>query len=112
MFEPPARYDVRITAHGSAESWAEQICQKLVPTFDPKAPTALFIGRYQPFHKGHQALIEEGLRRVGQVCIAVRETHGTDEKNPFDFHTVKQRIEVAMAAYRERVTIIRMPNIT
>jgi cytidyltransferase-like protein len=112
MFEAPARYDVRVTAEGPPEYWAEQVCQKLVPTFDPKKPTALFIGRYQPFHDGHKALIEEGLRRVGQVCIAVRETHGTDEKNPFDFHSVKQRIEVAMAAYRGRVMIVRLPNIT
>ena len=26
-------------------------------------------------------VVEEGLRRVGQVCIAVRDTHGIDEKN-------------------------------
>jgi cytidyltransferase-like protein len=112
MFEPPTRYDVRVTAAGSPEYWAEQVCQKLVPTFDPKAPTALFVGRYQPFHDGHKALIEEGLRRVGQVCIAVRDTHGTDEKNPFDFHAVKQRIEVVLAPYRGRVLIVRVPNIT
>ncbi|MEJ0075845.1 MAG: adenylyl-sulfate kinase [Alphaproteobacteria bacterium] len=112
MFEPPTRCDVRVSAEGPPEYWAEQICEKLVPTFDPKAPTALFVGRYQPFHDGHKALIEEGLRRVGQVCIAVRETHGTDEKNPFDFHTVKQRIEVAMAPYRGRVLIVRLPNVT
>jgi cytidyltransferase-like protein len=45
----------------------------------------LFIGRYQPFHPGHQRLIEEGLRRVGQVCVAVRDTHGIDAKNPLPF---------------------------
>jgi cytidyltransferase-like protein len=112
MFEPPAHCDVRVAPEGAPEYWAEQVCAKLVPTFDPKAPTALLIGRYQPFHDGHKALIEEGLRRVGQVCIAVRETQGTDEKNPFDFHAVKQRIEVAMAPYRGRVMIVRIPNIT
>ena len=31
----------------------------------------MFVGRYQPFHPGHQRLIEEGLRRVGQVCSFV-----------------------------------------
>lgn len=112
MFEPPKRYDVRVTADGSPEYWAEQVFQKLTPTFDPKAPTALFVGRYQPFHDGHKALIEEGLRRVGQVCIAVRETHGTDEKNPFDFHAVKQRIEAALTQYRGRVLIVSLPNVT
>jgi len=45
----------------------------------------LFLGRYQPFRAGHQRLIEEGLRRVGQVCITVRDTHGMSEKNPLPF---------------------------
>jgi hypothetical protein len=29
----------------------------LRPPFDPQKPTALFIGRYQPFHVGHQRLV-------------------------------------------------------
>ena len=49
---------------------------------------------------GHQRLIEEGLRRVGQVCIAVRDTHGIDDKNPLPFFAVKQRIEAALAGLR------------
>ena len=39
MFEAPKRYDVRVTAEGAPEYWAEQVCQKLIPTFDPKATT-------------------------------------------------------------------------
>ena len=112
MFQPPVRHDVRVTADGSPQYWAEQIAEKLKPRFNPKAPTALFLGRYQPFHDGHKALVEEGLRRVGQVCIAVRDTHGTDEKNPFDFPTVKRRIEAALGPYGDAVTIVHMPNIT
>mgnify|MGYP000602936763 CR=1 FL=1 len=53
--------------------------------FDSKKPTALLLGRYQPFHEGHLALFKEALLRAGQVVIAVRDTGGTDEKNPFDF---------------------------
>src|SRR5215470_763216 len=63
MFEPPSHYDIRVTAEGSPNFWAERVCEKLVPTFDPQAPTALFIGRYQPFHEGHAKLIREGLKR-------------------------------------------------
>jgi cytidyltransferase-like protein len=84
----------------------------LLPTFDPKKPTALFLGRYQPFHDGHKKLIEEGLRRVGQVCIAVRDTYGTDDKNPMPFHAAKATIESALSQYRGRVLIIEVPNIT
>jgi cytidyltransferase-like protein len=72
----------------------------------------LFLGRYQPFHPGHQRLIEEGLRRVGQVCIAVRDTHGIDERNPLPFFAVKQRIEAALSAYAGRFVVVSLPNIT
>jgi hypothetical protein len=82
LFEVPERWDIRVGPDGSPAYWAEKVCEKLLPTFDPQAPTALFIGRYQPFQDGHKKLIEEGLKRVGQVCIAVRDTHGTDAKNP------------------------------
>ena len=112
MFEEPSHWDVRVEPKGAPEFWAERVCEKVLPTFDPKAPTALFIGRYQPFHEGHRKLIEEGLRRVGQVCIAVRDTHGIDEKNIFAFQSVRQRIEAALSQYRGRVLVIPLPNIT
>jgi len=88
------------------------VALKLRPLFDSKRPTALFLGRYQPFHDGHRALIEEGLRRVGQACIAVRDTAGTDEKNPFPFKYVRTRIEHALRAYEGRFTVVLVPNVT
>jgi cytidyltransferase-like protein len=112
MFEPPHEYDIRVTAEGSPEYWAEQIAASLVPTFDPQKPTALFVGRYQPFHDGHRALIEEGIRRVGQVCIAVRDTAGTSDKDPFPFPYVKARIERSLHEYEGRFTVIKVPNLT
>jgi len=77
-----------------------------------KKPTALFLGRYQPFHEGHKALILEGLSRVGQACIAVRDTAGIDEKNPYSFSEIKARIEVMMKDHLDKITIIQVPNIT
>jgi len=112
MFVPPGHYDLRIPADGTPQYWAEQALARLRPAFDPQKPTALFIGRYQPFHPGHQRLIEEGLRRVGQVCIAVRDTHGIDEKNPLPFFAVKQRIETALSAHAGRFVVVPLPNIT
>ena len=112
MFVPPGRVDVRVMADGAPQYWAEQALARLRPTFDPQRPTALFVGRYQPFHPGHQQLIEEGLRRVGQVCIAVRDTHGLDPKNPLPFFAVKQRIETALSAYAGQFVVVTLPNIT
>jgi cytidyltransferase-like protein len=80
--------------------------------FDTKRPTALFVGRYQPFHNGHRALIIEGLQRVGQVCIAVRDTAGTDGHNPFDFEYVRARIEHALREFEGRFLVVPLPNIT
>jgi adenylylsulfate kinase len=91
MFAAPEFFDLRVGPEGTSQYWAEQALARLRPPFDPRRRTALFIGRYQPFHGGHQRLIEEGLRRVGQVCIAVRDTHGIDGKNPLPFFAVKQR---------------------
>ena len=112
MFVAPARFDLRVSAEGSAQYWAEQALVRLRPPFNPQRPTALFLGRYQPFHRGHQQLIEEGLRRVGQACIAVRDTHGINEKNPLPFFAVKQRIEAALSTHAGRFVVIGLPNIT
>jgi len=112
MFVPPERFDLRVAAEGTPQYWAEKALSLLRPAFDPQKPTALFIGRYQPFHNGHQRLIEEGLRRVGQVCIAVRDTHGINASNPLPFFAVKQRIEAALSASSGRFVVVPLPNIT
>ena len=80
--------------------------------FDWKKPTAQMLGRYQPFHAGHLALARESIRRVGQVAIMVRDTGGTDAKNPFDFETVRRGIEEGMAGLEGSYVIIPVPNVT
>ena len=112
LFVPPDTYEVRVEPQGSVEFWSEQAARKLRPLFDWKRATALFLGRYQPFHGGHRALIEEGLRRVGQACIAVRATDGIDENNPFPFEDVRARIEHGLRAHEGRFTVVPLPNIT
>jgi hypothetical protein len=112
MFIPPESFHVRVLPEGSAEYWVEKIASEVRPIFDPKKPTALFIGRFQPFHKGHKALVAEGLRRVGQVCLAVRDTAGIDAKNVFGFEYVRARIEHALREFEGRFVVIPVPNVT
>jgi adenylylsulfate kinase len=112
MFVPPDHCDLRVTAEGDADFWAEQVARQVRPIFDPKRPTALFVGRYQPFHDGHKALITEGLKRVRQVCVAVRDTGGTNEKNPFDFEYVRARIEHGLREFEGRFIVVPLPNVT
>ena len=42
----------------------------------------------------------------------MRDTHGTDAKNPLPFFAVKQRIETAMSAHAGRFVVVPLPNIT
>jgi adenylylsulfate kinase len=112
MFEQPLHFDLRVISEGAPEYWADEAAKLLRPVFDPKKTTALVIGRYQPFHDGHKALILESIRRVGQVCIAVRDTQGTDSQNPFSFEYVRSRIEHALRAHEGKFAVISLPNIT
>lgn len=68
---------------------------------------ALFIGRWQPFHKGHKYLIDKALSEGENVCIAIRNTE-ISEKNPY---TVEQRAEMIRRVYKDRVEIIAIPDI-
>lgn len=114
LFETPdERVNYVVVGDDPPEFHAEKIAADLLPVFDAKKPTALFVGRYQPFHGGHRTLIVEGMKRVGQALIAVRDTQGTDgAKNPFPFAYVKERIETGLQAYRGRFQVVQVPNIT
>ena len=80
--------------------------------WDNKHPTAQMLGRWQPWHAGHQKLFEETLKRTGQVNIMVRDVKGVDD-NPFDFETVKKKIEERLKPkFEGRFKIMLVPNIT
>jgi adenylyl-sulfate kinase len=71
-------------------------------------PRALFIGRWQPFHNGHDYIIRQKLDEGKPVLIAVRDTP-IDEANPF---SVKERMDMIRAAYvGEDVQVISIPDI-
>jgi adenylylsulfate kinase len=111
MFVPPAEYNFRVTTQ-DAEVWALQIANDIEPyVWDNRKPTAQMLGRWQPWHDGHQALFEEIIKKTGQVNIQVRDVQGVDD-NPFDFETVKNNIELALADYGDRVKVSLVPNIT
>ena len=72
---------------------------------------SMFIGRWQPWHKGHQKLFEEIIKKTGQVNIMVRDVQGVED-NPFDFQTVKSNIIEALKDYKNRIKVTLVPNIT
>ena len=113
VFDPPEHYDVRLTT-GTPDEWAQQVITQLdkINGWDNQAPTALLIGRYQPFHAGHKTLVVEAIKRVGQCCVALRDVAGIDDSNPYDFETVRDNIMRACADLGDKIKVIELPNIT
>jgi hypothetical protein len=80
--------------------------------FDWSAPTTLQLGRYQPWHEGHQALKEEAHKRTEQVLIGVRNTYGTSNKDPLTYEEVEQRIIKDGRCLQQNTLVVKLPNIT
>ena len=71
--------------------------------FDWKKPTVQMLGRWQPWHGGHQELFKRCVAKTGQVIIQVRDVQGASggagqDDNPFDWDTVCANIETGLAA--------------
>ena len=71
---------------------------------------SLFIGRWQPFHKGHKILIENVLEEGKNVCIAIRDTKISDD-NPYTVKQRKRMIEKALCEWKDRIKVISIPDI-
>lgn len=112
MFEPPVDYDVRLTS-GTPQEWLDVVMTSLnSQMWNNQAPTALLIGRYQPFHVGHKTLVAESIKRTGQCCIALRDVGGIDDSNPYNFERVKEEIHAACPEFGNKIKVIELPNIT
>ena len=88
--------------------------------FNPKKPTVLLLGRWQPWHDGHLALFERALAKTGQVAIHVRDvkdSSGGDgqDDNPFSYDEISKNIEknLLLSGYKinEDYIIQFVPNI-
>tara|TARA_B100000575_G_C22859125_1_gene502115 strand:- start:151 stop:540 length:390 start_codon:yes stop_codon:yes gene_type:complete len=88
--------------------------------FDWKKPTVQMLGRWQPWHDGHQALFKRCLAKTGQVIIQVRDVEGASggdgqDDNPFNWDEVCTNIEAGLAidGFKRGVEyeIMQVPNI-
>ncbi len=66
---------------------------------------ALFIGRWQPFHKGHRWLIDQKLEKGISVLVAVRDVP-PDKNNPFTTNEVVEMLEIAFKDKDAEILII------
>jgi cytidyltransferase-like protein len=74
-----------------------------------KGQYAMFVGRWQPLHTGHQELFKRALDEDKNVLICIRDIQ-PDEKNPF---TAQQVLENITEFYQNepRVKVMIIPDI-
>lgn len=64
----------------------------------------VFIGRFQPFHNGHKAVIEAALEQAKEVVVVVGSSFAARNiRNPFTFQERKAMIEVVFPTDRVKV---------
>ena len=89
--------------------------------FDWKKPTVQMLGRWQPWHDGHQELFKRCINKTGQVIIQVRDVENTSggenqDDNPFSWEIVCENIEKGLKkdGFLRGVhfEIMKVPNIT
>lgn len=112
LFEKPAHGTVwDIESYEEANSSVVDLYTLIMEAnFDYNAPTALMIGRFQPFHAGHKALFLKALDKHGQVCIAVRDMP-QDAKNPFSAFQVTENIKKELIEYTGQFQVVILPNV-
>jgi len=69
---------------------------------------AFYIGRWQPFHKGHDYIIRQSLEMGIPVLIGIRDMN-KESKNPHSADKIKENIEKHFK--NEDVKVIIIPNI-
>ena len=73
---------------------------------------SMFIGRWQPWHKGHRWLIDQRLKQNKNILICIRDME-TDKNNPFTPKEVKENVEKELSdlVLSKKVKVIIIPDI-
>ena len=73
---------------------------------------SLFIGRWQPWHDGHQWLIDQRLNEGKNVCIAIRDVE-PDENQPWTAQQIKDNLKIRFfnEITEGKIQVIIIPDI-
>jgi len=73
---------------------------------------AMFVGRWQPLHKGHQSLFQQAMDEGKNVLICIRDVVA-DKKNPFSAEEVLENISSFYSQEVEegKVKVMIIPDI-
>ena len=90
------------------ENWSKKLhVGSSLPSKDGQF--AMFVGRWQPLHLGHQELFKRAMDEGKNVLICIRDIQ-PDEKNPFTAEQVRENIS-NFYSEEERVKVIVIPDI-
>ncbi len=112
IFQEPINYDFKVTTK-NCDFWSQVILKKIKDyKWNSKSSTAIMLGRYQPFHLGHERLFMKCLEKVDQVLICVKDVHKIED-NPFNFAQIKKIINSKLHKnFNNSFKILKLPNIT
>jgi nicotinamide mononucleotide adenylyltransferase len=90
----------------------EKIIVKALNKTQSSKKYALFIGRWQPWHEGHQWLVDNKLKKGENVCIAIRDVE-VNEKNLWSAFEIQLRLTeiFALEISLGKVKIVIIPDI-
>ena len=73
---------------------------------------AMFIGRWQPLHKGHQEMFQQAMNEGKNILICIRDIQ-PDEKNPYLAEEVKANIvnHYSNVVLEGKVKVMVIPDI-
>jgi cytidyltransferase-like protein len=90
------------------ENWSKKIhVGSSLPSKDGQY--AMFVGRWQPLHLGHQELFKRAMDEGKNVLICIRDIQ-PDEKNPFTAEQVRENIS-NFYSEEKRVKVMVIPDI-
>lgn len=111
VFERPIATDYNIHEKRGdidAKIIAYEIGQRFI--WDNTAPTTQMLGRWQPWHGGHQALFDRAIAKHGQVFLMVRDMP-IDINNPFPAYEVAENLQQVLYRHAGKVKIQVVPNL-
>ena len=91
------------------QNWDKKIhVQSSLPS--KEGQYVMFVGRWQPLHKGHQSLFQQALDEDKNVLICIRDIQ-PDDKNPYSAEEVKTNIENHYLDIKDKVKVMIIPDI-
>ena len=111
IFEWPEWTEYDFDIHEWDEDDPVEVCWSIGQRiWEDELPTVQMLGRWQPWHEGHQALLERCMEKAPQVQIQIR-TMMWGDNNPFSVNEVKKNLREKLAHLAGIVDIKIVPNI-